>query len=83
LPDKGEKVDVSSRRTNESQNTIIWKCHKDICRIDGFASLDFTLIPNREILLGTSELISRRLIAEQQENDGLNRMITKAKNIFK
>lgn len=28
---------------------LTWKSHKDLCRVDGFKNVDFTLISNREI----------------------------------
>lgn len=28
---------------------LTWKCQKDLCRVDGFANVDFTLISDREI----------------------------------
>lgn len=28
---------------------LTWKCHKDLCRVDGFESVDFTLISDRAI----------------------------------
>jgi hypothetical protein len=28
---------------------MTWRCHKDLCRVDGFASVDFTLISDRGI----------------------------------
>lgn len=65
---------------------LTWKCHKDVCRVDGFASVDFTLISDREISLGAPEptsTASPRPGSQQQEHAGLNEMISRAKNIFK
>jgi|SRR5215831_7251122 len=28
---------------------LTWKCHKDLCRVDGFKSVDFTLISDRQV----------------------------------
>jgi len=28
---------------------LTWQCHKDLCRVDGFANVDFTLISDRAI----------------------------------
>jgi hypothetical protein len=28
---------------------VSWKCHKDVCRVDGFGSVDFALFSDREI----------------------------------
>ncbi len=28
---------------------LTWQCHKDLCRVDGFQSVDFTLISDRAI----------------------------------
>jgi len=28
---------------------VTWKCHKDVCRVDGFQSVDFALFSDREI----------------------------------
>ena len=28
---------------------LTWKCHKDLCRVDGFQSVDFTLNSDRAI----------------------------------
>ena len=28
---------------------LTWKCHKDLCRVDGFKSVDFSLISDRQI----------------------------------
>ncbi len=32
-----------------SQSPLTWKCHKDLCRVDAFESVDFTLISDRAI----------------------------------
>ncbi|MFZ0510869.1 MAG: hypothetical protein WAM14_04615 [Candidatus Nitrosopolaris sp.] len=29
---------------------LTWKCHKDVCRVDGFQGIDFTLISDRAIV---------------------------------
>ena len=29
---------------------LTWKCHKDVCRVNGFQSVDFTLISDRAIV---------------------------------
>jgi hypothetical protein len=65
---------------------LTWKCHKDLCRIDGFASVDFTLISDREISFGapqSASTASYEPISKQEEHSGLNRIMSKAKNILK
>jgi hypothetical protein len=56
---------------------------EDVCRIDGFASVDFTLISDREISFGAPEptsTASYEPISKQEEHSGI---MSKAKNIFK
>jgi hypothetical protein len=54
--------------------------------VDGFQSVDFTLVSDREISFGAPEptaASSREPISKEQEHNALNEMITKAKNILK
>ena len=65
---------------------LTWKCHKDVCRVDGFASVDFTLISDREIIPSapTSSPTAGRLTESlQQEHGGFYNMISGAKSILK
>ena len=40
----------TDRGTPEYNNIpVTWQCHKDLCRVDGFASVDFTLISDRAL----------------------------------
>ena len=64
---------------------LTWKCQKDVCRVDGFASVDFTLISDREIFFGASAPSPKASHepVSQQKHDVLNQMISGAKNILK
>jgi hypothetical protein len=64
---------------------LTWKCHKDVCRVDGFASIDFSLISDREISLAVPAPTPSLgpVTQEQQQHDVRNGMISKAKNILK
>jgi hypothetical protein len=64
---------------------LTWKCHKDLCRIDGFASVDFTLISDREISFGAPQPTSTSSyepISKQQEYSGNGIMSKASKSIF-
>jgi hypothetical protein len=53
----GTGRDIQGHWSLEYNNIpMTWKCHKDVCRVDGFANIDFSLISDREISLGAPKL---------------------------
>jgi hypothetical protein len=63
---------------------LTWKCHKDVCRVDGFQSVDFTLVSDREISFGPPETAPAPAPSQAPKSQhGINEMIYKAKNVLK